>query len=96
LARAAGSQIDPACPLSEDDGVRAWFRGLLAAAGPDEYSRKVADVADEFDGHNRARPLATARRAAMPAPRAAVRVLDAPRMPADAARRRTARDRSRG
>jgi len=43
--------------------VRAWFRGLLAAAGPDEYSCKVADVAGEFDGHNRARPLATARRA---------------------------------
>jgi len=78
------------------DVLKAWFHCLAATATPGDYARKVVDVIDEFDRHNRARHLATARRAATQPQRAALRALDQPSASAGARRRRTARDRSRG
>jgi len=42
----------------------AWFVCISATAGPDEYARRVVEVVDEFEKHNRRKHLFAARRAA--------------------------------
>ena len=44
----------------------AWFACLSRTTEPDEYARRVVEVVDEFDKHDRAQQLSAARRLGTP------------------------------
>lgn len=50
----------------------AWFACLSPTTAPDEYARRVVEVVDEFDQHDRGKHLAAARRLGTPAQRKAL------------------------
>ena len=51
----------------------AWFVCLSRTTQPDEYARRVVEVVDEFDKHDRAKQLSAARRIGTPSQRKALR-----------------------
>lgn len=51
----------------------AWISCLSRTSEPDEYARRVLEVVDEFDKHDRGKHLATARRLGTAAQRKALR-----------------------
>ena len=50
----------------------AWFACLSRATEPDEYARRVVEVVDEFDKHDREKQLSAARRIGTPSQRKAL------------------------
>ena len=50
----------------------AWFTCLSRTTEPDEYARRVIEVVDEFDKHDRGMHLAAARRIGTPSQRKAL------------------------
>jgi hypothetical protein len=51
----------------------AWFACLSRTAEPDEYARRVVEVVDEFDEHDRGKQLSMARRIGTPSQRKALK-----------------------
>ncbi len=50
----------------------AWFACLSRTTEPDEYARRVVEIVDEFDKHDRGKQLSAARRVGTPAQRKAL------------------------
>ncbi len=50
----------------------AWFACLSRTTEPDEYARRVVEVVDEFDKHDRGKQLSAARRIGAPSQRKAL------------------------
>lgn len=50
----------------------AWFACLSRTTEPDEYARRVVEIVDEFDKHDRRKQLSAARRIGTPSQRKAL------------------------
>ena len=53
----------------------AWFRCLSQSAEPEEFARLVVEMVDEFEGHDRERHIAAARKLGTAAQRRALDVV---------------------